>query len=375
MKKIVGKIHLVLGLLTGVVVVIMSLAAAVFVWEEELMYLSYPGLTKVAYSPGAKPLPIDSLRNIASRAMSQKAQTLVFDHDPEHAWRAVASKRLPDSLVHGISHWSDTQYKLRAWLNPYTGEVLGVQDLQNEWLTLTKVLHQQLWLTHDLGHYVVGYSVLGFFVLVVTGLVLWWPRSKAAAKHKFTIPLGRSGKRVNYDLHSIGGFYAQFGLLILMLSGLTWSFDWWDDALVNALGKAKPKDHEAAILAVMPDAVSFAQDRYAGFHKVRLGWKKDKKTDEPILEVQVKYRGKSSVWEDTDHYILDPETKAVQKSTLMADRGTGQKWQVSKYAIHTASIGGKFTKVLGTLLALFSATLPITGFLIWWGRGRKTGRI
>jgi uncharacterized iron-regulated membrane protein len=41
------------------------------------------------------------------------------------------------------------------------------------------------------------------------------------------------------------------------------------------------------------------------------------------------------------------------------------------YPIHTGSFGGVFTKIIALLVSLFAASLPVTGFLVWWGRRKK----
>jgi uncharacterized iron-regulated membrane protein len=42
------------------------------------------------------------------------------------------------------------------------------------------------------------------------------------------------------------------------------------------------------------------------------------------------------------------------------------------YPIHTGSVGGIFTKLIALAVSLFAASLPVTGFLIWWGRRKKS---
>jgi uncharacterized iron-regulated membrane protein len=41
------------------------------------------------------------------------------------------------------------------------------------------------------------------------------------------------------------------------------------------------------------------------------------------------------------------------------------------YDIHTGGILGFTGKVLAFLLSLVAASLPVTGFLIWWGKQKK----
>lgn len=43
----------------------------------------------------------------------------------------------------------------------------------------------------------------------------------------------------------------------------------------------------------------------------------------------------------------------------------------SNFALHTGFIGGMTTKILYFLASLICASLPITGFYIWWGKKKK----
>ncbi len=47
------------------------------------------------------------------------------------------------------------------------------------------------------------------------------------------------------------------------------------------------------------------------------------------------------------------------------------KWRNTNYGIHTGTIFGWPTQVLATLACLVAASLPITGFLIWFPRWRR----
>ena len=42
------------------------------------------------------------------------------------------------------------------------------------------------------------------------------------------------------------------------------------------------------------------------------------------------------------------------------------------YDLHTGAIAGLPGKTLAFLASLIVASLPITGFMIWWGRRKKT---
>src|SRR5690606_38930349 len=76
-------------------------------------------------------------------------------------------------------------------------------------------------------------------VLCITGFIIWLPKKirgiksfRPGLKIKFTA----RWKRINHDLHSTLGFYAGCLLLIMALTGLNWSFEWYKDGMSTVLG-------------------------------------------------------------------------------------------------------------------------------------------
>ena len=54
-----------------------------------------------------------------------------------------------------------------------------------------------------------------------------------------------------------------------------------------------------------------------------------------------------------------------------ADKNNGEKIRSLNYAIHSGGILGLPGKILAFFASLISASLPVTGFYIWWGRNNK----
>jgi len=57
----------------------------------------------------------------------------------------------------------------------------------------------------------------------------------------------------------------------------------------------------------------------------------------------------------------------------------GQQIYRANFDIHVGTIGGLPTKILASLASLVGASLPVTGFIIWynrkWGKKKKPARI
>ncbi|RYY15360.1 MAG: PepSY domain-containing protein, partial [Cytophagaceae bacterium] len=208
-RKAIGKLHLWLGLASGLVVLIVSLSGAVFVFQDEFRDLTQPW-RHVAVQ--AQPmLPPSVLQATAARAKPGFTASWTTYNGPNRSTAVYLSK-------------GDEVYY--AFLNPYSGELLRVQNLRSDFFTLVQYLHMYLLLPPAVGKWIVDVAVIIFVVMLISGLVLWWPRNAAARKQRFSVKWDASPKRRTYDLHSTFGFYASALALVLALSGLCISYEW-----------------------------------------------------------------------------------------------------------------------------------------------------
>lgn len=225
MKKIFAKIHLWLSLPFGIIIAIVCLSGAILVFEDEILELCYPSRYFV--------------EEVKEQALS-----------PEELISS-ARKQLPDSTkINGIRVTSDPQRtyqlvlpgkKAAAFIDPYTAEIKGTDNGQGFFMQMMR-LHR--WLldsykqgnTFAWGKAIVGYATLVLVIITISGLFIWIPRSKKALKNRLTIKTNSGWRRFFYDLHVTGGFYSALLLLVLSLTGLTWSFGWYRDAFYTVFG-------------------------------------------------------------------------------------------------------------------------------------------
>jgi uncharacterized iron-regulated membrane protein len=202
-RKLVGKLHLWLGLASGLIVLIVSLSGAVFVFQDEIRDLTQHW-RKVEVQ--ARPmLPPSVLQATATKAKPGFTASWTVYNGPD---RSVAVY---------LGKGEEVYY---AFLNPYSGQLLKVQNLKSDFFTIVQYLHMYLLLPPTIGKWIVDIAVITFVVMLVSGIVLWWPRNKAARKQRFSVKWEASPKRRNYDLHNVLGFYASTLALVLALSGL-----------------------------------------------------------------------------------------------------------------------------------------------------------
>jgi len=68
----------------------------------------------------------------------------------------------------------------------------------------------------------------------------------------------------------------------------------------------------------------------------------------------------------------DKKTAELLSTTYYHEKNNGDKIQALNYDLHVGSIGGLPTQILVFLVSLIIASLPITGFMVWLGRNKKS---
>ena len=77
-----------------------------------------------------------------------------------------------------------------------------------------------------------------------------------------------------------------------------------------------------------------------------------------------------------DQKTLKPLPALMQRDQPYAKLSTGEKVYRMNFDIHTGQILGLSTKILAFFACMIGASMPITGFIIWYNRkwGKKTSR-
>ena len=219
MRKLFGKIHLWLSIPVGIILSIICFSGAALVFEKEITQAYNPHLYKVSVPEGnADVLPPSQLiaRIKEQTADSLKLTSLQYSGKADEAAKVTFKNAGRKSLS----------------VNPYTGEVNGWIEGNSFFQTMRK-LHR--WLLNpppqkgasSVGKMIVGISTLLMVVILVSGLVIWWPRTRKALNNRLKVSCRKGWRRFWYDSHVALGFYSTLFLLVMALTGLTWSFGWY----------------------------------------------------------------------------------------------------------------------------------------------------
>ncbi len=235
---------------------------------------------------------------------------------------------------------------------------------------------------YEIGRPIVGICTLVFLVLLATGLVMWWPKKWNAANRKksFQINWKARFKRANYDLHNVLGFYSLLFAFALAVTGLVWSFTWVDRALyfVTSGGQSKPGHHHphsdlankaraSMDAATALDSAWYAtlakERRIGGMYMTPIPHEDDDPIEILIYHDPGNYYDRSEFF--YDRYTLEP---LAMEGSKFREASFANQLSMMNYDIHVGSVLGFPGKVLAFFISLICASLPITGFLVWWNK-------
>jgi len=269
---------------------------------------------------------------------------------------------------------------LYIYLNPYNGNITHSEKLTDNFFTVVEYIHLYLLLPPAIGKWVVGISVLLFVMIMITGIILWWPKRKTDRKRSFTIKWNGRWRRVNYDLHNVLGFYATSIAIILAITGLAIAFDWVSNGIYATANMGKSYAAEKAVpksdttlkasvpnQPVMDRAFLSAQDRSP---QAQMFLIYDDNAASGTISVTA--YAQSLHFYKSDIYTFDKYTAKPLKTLTQAQKSPGMKMNDMNYDIHVGQILGITGKIMAFLASLICASLPVTGFIIWLGKRKKS---
>jgi uncharacterized iron-regulated membrane protein len=365
MKKIIGWLHLWLGISSGLVVMVVAITGSLLVFEDELEHLFQPSLYYVQVPANAEKIPLSVLAADVKRSYPDYRLNSIIT-EPE------ANRTVIFTVLKGKNVKSG---KLIAMaINPYTGQVIKAVDEKSRFFTVVLRLHRYLCMG-ETGKVITGMSCSIFVILIISGLVLWWPK-RQNRKQRFRVKWNASSfKRLNWDLHAVFGFYVNILLLFISLTGLVWSYKWVNNLIYYSFDgslkaiKAKVPANEPvkdSSLAYLDKVLTATSERltYPGTATIRFG-------EDSLAMSVIKENTTASIDNVSDFLYFQKGTGKLVQERLYVNESKGTKARRLIYPIHTGRLYGWPTKILALIASLTAATLPVSGLVIYLGRKKK----
>jgi uncharacterized iron-regulated membrane protein len=266
--------------------------------------------------------------------------------------------------------------RLIAYFNPYTAELIELYDHRNSWFYTALSLHRWL-LSGDTGKLIVGCCTLAFLFILITGIILWWPKTANILRQRLKVKWSGGWKRLNHDLHIVLGFYSAIFLFIFAFTALAWSFQWFNKGIYSvtrsSMEPVKPplEDPRAGMALISFDEVLKAMETaVSGVRYYTINAPKDS-----VSPFAVSALSNNAIHETaTDNYFISRYRPVITQVQHFSDRNLGQRVRSTFRPVHTASIYGLPSKIIGLIVCLLGVFFPATGYTMWWLRTRKRTR-
>ena len=346
-------VHRWVALSVGWLLALVALAGAILIVAQPLHRLAHPELFKTA---GPSTAPAASLESIRTNLVAGFGDKFSFTLRPP---------RSPDEtmwvIVRGEA-WSGTVY-----LDPATGKELGRLGEYEGVTNLLFKFHSAL-LSQDTGKAVLAWIALSYLALLISGLVIWWPKRWPPS---LRVELRKGLLRGVFDLHRTGG--VVLGVLIV-LSVATGAYMAWRplSEFVTTLSGQKPvkppkvpaSDANGGATLPLDAVVANAQTL---FPRDAIGYIQI--PAEPSRPVRVRMRladdphpnGLTSVW-------LHPATGKVLAVHRWNELDLGARAFSYIYPLHTGELGGVALEAVTFVGGLVLGLLGVSGIWLWWRR-------
>lgn len=332
-----------------VVIVFLAVTGAGFVLRPQLDAVVNRDLLAV---PACRSrLPLDELAVRAERVHPGKLRAIEVTDDARTSTVVVFANRD------------------QVYVDPCSGAVLGVQNVYGGFFGTFDRLHRFRFMAG--GRQFAGWNNIGFAILlIVGGIVLWWPRSwlvfRSAVKFNSRLP----GTARTLSLHKVVGIYSCLVLLSCSLTGVAISFDPVKNAIYWLAGSPPDK---AVVAPLHPGGASMSmqalweRSRAAIPDQQWVSIRYPAQAGEPV-EFEIRERGVPH--DDAKSYVyLDADTgEALRIIRYATDVRLGRKIYLYMLAVHSGLIGGLPFQLLLLVAALAVPVQAYSGLSVWLRR-------
>ena len=379
-RKLFRKLHLWLSLPFGLIIMTTCLTGALLVFEKEITEL----VRHDSYT-----IPVRKTQSLSLQSLLER----VARETPDSV--QITSVTIPSDFRRAYTVGLSKPRRAGVLVDPYTGKIVG-QSGRLPFFTTVRELHR--WLLDSMkpdsegifwGRVIVGTSTLLFVFILLTGLFLWWPKKLKGVGKRLKISLRQGRQRLFTDLHTVGGVYVFVLLLAMAMTGLTWSFEWYRTGFYKVFGaemaeggkgdKGPKKDKRKDVPREAGTEQAKLPASYIYWEEVVSYVIEVSEADYPEItvkdgEVEVPLAGLGNI-RAVDSFRFDKKTGQMTEYKAYREVKRDKKLRGWIYSIHTGAWGGLFTRICYVLAALFGASLPLTGYYIFyqrkWGKKRK----
>lgn len=366
LKKTLFQLHWFFGITAGLVLALMGITGAAVSFQDEILRALNPTVLTVEKRDAGVLPPAELVRKLEATE-GQTVAMLFVESDSGNAARVFFTP--PPGERRGQLRYFD----------PYTGDYMGDVVGQDVFGFLLQ-FHRFL-VMGDTGRNITGACTLILVFFCLSGLYLRWPRQVASWRVWLTLDWRKKGRSFNWDLHSVFGTWCLLAYLLAALTGLYWSYDWYNQGVTKLLSDA-PQNERMRKRGPPPqgpapvanyDAMWSSIYSSAGPGLSSYNIRMPAAAGQPAT---VYYLLKDSPHDRALNQLnLDTATGEVKSHDRYASKTLGSQLLTSVYALHTGSYFGLAGRIILTVSSLLMPLFFITGWLLYLDRRRKKRQV
>ena len=367
LRKAFFQVHLWAGLLLALYIIAIGISGSILVFQDELT--SRPRIAALPFDPGAcTPQRLIAAMDVASKAHPDLIVSLASCPIEANPFYIVTLHPRIESPI---------PKPLTVYVHPQTGQIEGQINPDATWLGFVERFHIDLLLKRN-GRQWNGAAAAVLLLLMVTGLVLWWPGIRNWSR-AFKVDFQRTWKRINWDLHSAIGIWTVFFTLTWAVTGIYFAWEAPFETLINRISPVKTAAYpEAEMNRIAKRPVSLAPSTLSLSNVLS-----DAKMRSPNAQVEGLFFGSGSNavltiymahahlgdYTKTDFIYFDQQTGQHLYTWRRGQNETLGDWLLwLMVPLHFGTSWGLGGKIAWCLLGLALPIMAITGFLMYWNR-------
>lgn len=187
-------LHRLLGLTVGLIVLISCITGSFLVFKNELNQILFNDRYFVKIEK--ERISLDAILQGVSELPNHRISTVTWFADPGRTIELSFKKQ--ESIKRG----SETI----AYVNPYSGKIISELQMENDFFLNVENLHRRLML-NDFGKAIIGISTIIFIVIIISGLIIWFPSTIRSMKNRLVWTGKGNWRAMIYQWHIVSGFY------------------------------------------------------------------------------------------------------------------------------------------------------------------------
>ena len=378
-KAALLQVHSVIGLAISLVLALIGMTGATMSFEDEIGASLNAGIMRVEARSAPMLTPDELIARLQAAHDFGKVSAMTMASDPSAAVRIRFARNEGGSRPSSV------------YVDPYDAHVLGAPRGEDFFATVRK-LHRWLLLPGDANGYgrqITGVAAIGLIVMLISGIVLRWPHRARSVKMWLKPNLALRGRGFQRSLHSVAGTWVLVVYLVMTLTGLWYSFEWYKNgatwllsrpsAVAAPMQPKSPRGVGVAYARPLADAKPLALDRaWSAFlheHGSRFATAQLTLPAGGGTVVRIRSWARDASHEGArDEFRIDAVTGRLMSAELYADKSIGERILSSVLDIHRGSIFGWPGKLLFMLAAALMPLFVVTGFMLYLSR-RKHRRV